>query len=329
MKKLIALILALTLFGGVLTACGSKTDTADTPDDSAVSENTPEEELTPAPEEPAEEESPETATLSAQLTELFSQLVSADSAQDCEAVADQLAASELLGGMELTTYNHLDTEFMVGFDGEFAPEAFQKATYVGTMDSTVFLAYVFDLNEGTDGEAFAAYLTEHADPAWNGSGTAEQVVATAEGSKVLLVMCSEQEQATVDYNQLLVERFQTYLAESDDSSAESIAAYLCQLEGFPMDLGAVAVEGGWLTGLEEFDQFEDGAMFAPMIGSIPFVGYVFVIGQDVEPADFIATLEAQANPRWNVCTEAECMISESFRDENRNVVLFMMTPANY
>lgn len=327
MKKFLALFLALTLFVSVFTACAGKTDDPEAvqPDD-AVTEPLPEEETPAEPEAPEQETGD--VTLSAQLTELFTQLVQASPEMDCEALAEELVQSQLLYQLGLMTYNHADAEFMTGFDSDFAPEAFQKATYLGPTDDTVFLAYVFDLNEGTDAEAFAAYLEDHADPAWNGSATAEQVATAVEGSKVFFLMCSEQEQQSTDYNQLLLDRFTEYLSASDDASAESIAAYLCQMD-FPLDLSAAPVEGGWLSGLDEFDQFDDGAMFAPMIGSIPFVGYVFVIGQDVDPAEYIATLEAQANPRWNVCTEADCILTQSFQDETRNVVLFVMAPASY
>ena len=61
-------------------------------------------------------------------------------------------------------------------------------------------------------------------------------------------------------------------------------------------------------------------MFSPIIGSIPFVGYIFRVDDETSVSDFINELKENANLRWNICTEADQMLI-SVVD---NTVLFAM-----
>jgi hypothetical protein len=71
-----------------------------------------------------------------------------------------------------------------------------------------------------------------------------------------------------------------------EGSAQEIAERLSANEVIPFEAATMAVEPGWLMGFdaEEITGFKDGVMFAPMIGTIPFVGYVFELedGADVD-----------------------------------------------
>lgn len=91
--------------------------------------------------------------------------------------------------------------------------------------------------------------------------------------------------------------------------------------------GAMAVEPGYLTGFDntEIKGFKEGAMFAPMIGTIPFVGYVFVLEDGVSASDFVSTLKSAANLRWNICTSADEMVAGS----SGNKVFFVMSPKSF
>lgn len=85
-----------------------------------------------------------------------------------------------------------------------------------------------------------------------------------------------------------------------------------------MSLVKMDVEPGYLNGFDaEIKGFSKGVTFAPMIGSIPFVGYVF---ETDDAAALVDELKANANLRWNVCTEADEMVSSV----NGNLVFFMM-----
>ena len=84
------------------------------------------------------------------------------------------------------------------------------------------------------------------------------------------------------------------------------------------------VEEGMLTGFgnTEIKGFSEGTMFSPMIGTIPFVSYVFVLKDDTDAKEFVSTLESNADMRWNICTEAEEKLVETVD----NKVFFIMCP---
>lgn len=113
----------------------------------------------------------------------------------------------------------------------------------------------------------------------------------------------------------------------DSASALSIAEALMANKVIAFGGGAMPVEEGFLTGFDntEIKGFKEGAMFAPMIGTIPFVGYVFTLADGTNAADFIATLKSSANLRWNICTSAEEMVAGNVG----NKVFFVMCPESF
>ena len=76
---------------------------------------------------------------------------------------------------------------------------------------------------------------------------------------------------------------------------------------------------------EEIHGFSKGAMFGPMIGTIPFIGYIFEVDANTDVAEFVNTLKTNANLRWNICTEADEMAVEAVG----NLVFFVMAPAEF
>ena len=114
---------------------------------------------------------------------------------------------------------------------------------------------------------------------------------------------------------------------SDSATALSIAETLVANDVIAFSGGAMSVEEGYLTGFDntEIKGFKEGAMFAPMIGTIPFVGYVFTLAEGTNAADFIATLKDAANLRWNICTSADEMVTGS----SGNKVFFVMCPTSF
>lgn len=324
MKKLIALSLAAVMALS-LVACGDNnettTGTTGAPTTGVSTTGTP----TTGTEEPVVP-----STMSEKLFAEFQATVKANPDKTGEEIADLMVEGDLLAGRDFGTMSFLDTEWMIGFDDTFEPAAFKKATFIGPMiSSTPFAAYVFELDEGTDAVEFANYLKKHANPAWNVCVTAEQVFADVEGNLVFFVMCSEGEAQLPDYNQMLVDWFDNYMYDNANASVEDIAAAMCEMEGFALSgMYAEKVEKGYLSGLGEFDAFENGASFKPMIGSIPFMGYVFEIDSDVNVYEFISTLKGQANLSWNVCTTADEILTSYSKTADKTVVLFVMCPAN-
>ena len=85
------------------------------------------------------------------------------------------------------------------------------------------------------------------------------------------------------------------------------------------------VEEGYLAGFStEIDGFKSGATFGPMIGSIPFVGYVFEVEKESDVDGFIKKLNDNADPRWNICVEAD----ETVYGNVGTKVFFVMCPAS-
>lgn len=122
---------------------------------------------------------------------------------------------------------------------------------------------------------------------------------------------------------------QTLLADfkvkaSSGMSTQAIAEALVVNPAIKFNGGAVPVEEGYLSGFDntEIKGFKSGVMIAPQIGSIAFVGYVFELESAADVPAFKAMLEKNANLRWNICVEAEEMVSGI----SGNKVFFVMCP---
>ncbi len=112
---------------------------------------------------------------------------------------------------------------------------------------------------------------------------------------------------------------------NDSENALSVAEAIASSESIAMiGCGAIPVEEGYLVGFDdtEIKGFKEGAMFAPMIGTIPFVGYIFTLEDGADTSEFIEVLKNEANLRWNICTAAEEMVVGSAG----NKVFFIMCP---
>ncbi len=113
---------------------------------------------------------------------------------------------------------------------------------------------------------------------------------------------------------------------NENATALEIADALLANEVIAFDGAAVEVEPGLLNGFgnEEITGFSEGAMFGPMIGSIPFVGYIFTLEEGTDAETFMSDLKTKGDLRWNICTEADEMAAESAG----NKVFFVMCPAS-
>ncbi|MBR5236466.1 MAG: hypothetical protein IKW06_03750 [Clostridia bacterium] len=111
------------------------------------------------------------------------------------------------------------------------------------------------------------------------------------------------------------------------TGAEALANAIVTNPIIPFSGATMAVEPGLLSGFgnAEINGFKEGAMFGPVIGSVPFIGYVFVLEDGTDASGFIATLKANADLRWNICVEAEEMVAGSAG----NKVFFVMCPKEF
>lgn len=136
-----------------------------------------------------------------------------------------------------------------------------------------------------------------------------------------LAACGGGEAGTV--GETLVSDFKADAA----GTPQEIADRLIKNEIIKFDCVTMPIECGLLTGFDntEISGFTDGVMFAPMMGTIPFVGYIFELDEYTDIDAFKQTLEANANLRWNICTEAE----EVTVDNVDNKVFFLMSPKSF
>ncbi len=112
------------------------------------------------------------------------------------------------------------------------------------------------------------------------------------------------------------------------ATAEEIAGILAQHESVSLIDPAVApMVEGWLNGFtaESITGFTECAMFAPMIGTIAFMGYVFTLPEGADVEAFKTQLTSTADLRWNICTEAEEMVC----DDEGDKVFFVMAPKTF
>lgn len=111
------------------------------------------------------------------------------------------------------------------------------------------------------------------------------------------------------------------------SSAQAIADKMLQNPVIQFQGGTVPVTPGLLTGFgnAEITGFSEGVMFAPGIGTIPFIGYIFVVDEGTDVSAFMGTLKSNADPRWNICTQAD----ETVVSNVGNKVFFVMSPKSF
>ena len=127
--------------------------------------------------------------------------------------------------------------------------------------------------------------------------------------------------------QHLMYDFEAQVKANPDVTAQEVADKLLENEVIQFSGISMPVEEGLLNGFDnaEIKGFSEGVLFAPMIGTIPFVGYIFTLSDDADAAAFIQSLKDNANLRWNICTEAD----ELLVDNVGNKVFFVMSPTSF
>ncbi len=118
-----------------------------------------------------------------------------------------------------------------------------------------------------------------------------------------------------------------FKSKAGSNSAYDIANSIANGGSLPFMAGAMEVEPGLLSGFDNYEVkgFKSGATFGPMMGSIAFIGYIFELEDGVSASDFISNLKSNANLRWNICVEAEEMVTGS----SGNKVFFVMCPKSF
>ena len=121
-----------------------------------------------------------------------------------------------------------------------------------------------------------------------------------------------------DEDDTIGERYVSAFRSSEETDPAKMAEDLVDLKIFNIAMDRVDVNEGYLDGFDtEITGFSKGTRFAPYISSIPFVGYVF---ETDDAQALLDQLNAAADTRWNICTEADEVVSAS-RDR---LVFFLM-----
>lgn len=120
----------------------------------------------------------------------------------------------------------------------------------------------------------------------------------------------------------LVKQFESEAKNEKD--IEKIAKKISENEAIEISVDVSKInEGDYISGFQkEIKDFKNAYAIRPMIGTIPFVAYIF----EVENAsEFAEELKANADLRWNICTEADEMRAAV----SDNYVFFIMSPKNF
>lgn len=141
---------------------------------------------------------------------------------------------------------------------------------------------------------------------------------------VFLISCNKKENSAAGIPaQVLCQQFKSELKANKSISLEELCKNLSENKVLEFSTVIMEVEEGYLNGFtDEINGFSEGEIFAPLIGAIPFVGYVF---RTENPSALMATLKEKADLRWNVCTAADEMVIDSVDD----IVFFVMAPKSF
>lgn len=163
-------------------------------------------------------------------------------------------------------------------------------------------------------------------PAAEGEGPAEDDLMVEPGTSVEEEPAEDNQSAEDGEtlgNKLLAE-FESQMTANPEATAQELADAMLAHEAIQFSGATMEVEPGYLTGFDdaEITGFETAVMFAPAIGTIPFVGYIFELAEDADVDAFVQTLKDNANPRWNICTMAD----ETIATYEGSTVFFLMCP---
>lgn len=123
------------------------------------------------------------------------------------------------------------------------------------------------------------------------------------------------------------ENLQNSFEENADKSALELADAILNDSSIQFEGGTTSVTEGKLTGFSdaEITGFDEGVMFAPVSGDIPFVGYVFVLSDSTNVEGFKDTLKNNADLDFNGTNTAD----EVIVDSSGNKVLVIITPESF
>lgn len=130
----------------------------------------------------------------------------------------------------------------------------------------------------------------------------------------------KQEEKTVAIT--LGKQFESEIKKEND--IEKVAKKIAENDILEISVDVSQIKkGDYISGFQkEINDYKNAYVIRPMIGTIPFIAYIF----EVENADdFAEDLKSNADLRWNICTEADEMHTVVSKD----YVFFIMSPKNF
>lgn len=129
-----------------------------------------------------------------------------------------------------------------------------------------------------------------------------------------------EEKATIA--ETLAEQFKKEIKEETDIN--KVAEKIASNEIVKIELDVVTLKKkDYVSGFKkEIKDFKKAIAIRPMIGTIPFVAYIFEVSDAEKFAD---ELKENADLKWNVCTEADNMETAVVD----NYVFFIMAPKEF
>lgn len=139
---------------------------------------------------------------------------------------------------------------------------------------------------------------------------------------VTLLSCAEPKKDLMAAANTIGEKYQAGFKMSEKETCGEIVDELIDSKLSNFDLVRMDVEEGYLNGFStEVTGFKSAAMFSPMIGAIPFVGYVFECD---DPNSFLMKYASSLDKNWNICTCADELIT----DTNGKFAFVIMCPSS-
>jgi len=121
----------------------------------------------------------------------------------------------------------------------------------------------------------------------------------------------------------IAEKVQAVFLENADKDLAEIADAIKNMDGLGVEVDSMEVSEGYLNGFSaDVTGFQKGVVVMPFIGSIPFITYVF---ETEDPAALESALKDNADLRWNVCTEADQILTSV----SGNKVFLVMAPWSF
>jgi len=121
---------------------------------------------------------------------------------------------------------------------------------------------------------------------------------------------------------ILTEQFKEEMKKSKDPL--EVAEKISKNENIAISVDVIKLKNGdYVDGFDkEIKGYKKAYAIKPMIGSIPFIAYIFEVD---DAKEFEKELNNNANLRWNICTQADNKNSAVID----NYVFFVMAPENF